>query len=276
MDFFAFKRFENNNDMSNNNIYNNNYNNNTLNFNHFNLSSSNSKKNFRNLFLNISYINHLNNLNNNNNNNTKKSFNKNSNNSNNSNNNLNNLNINNNKVNYNKRRSSGNNNYYKENQTNKTKTFLFMEKMKKQMNFNIESNNDLDNSILAPEDKKERNEILKKFKNNVHPLNSSVNKGKEGNDFSGKNTVAKIYYGEFKENNIEGFGVEYNLNGFKIEGEWKNNEMHGFVSIEYDPGEKFVGEIFYGKIKSGEFYDKDNNELYDKKRINELIALIGI
>jgi len=155
-----------------------------------------------------------------------------------------------------------------------SKTFLFMEKMKKQMNFNIDNiENENDNSLIEPEDRKEKNEILKKFKNNVHILNS--NKEKE-NENSNKSIVSKIYYGEFKENLIEGFGVEYNLKGFKIEGEWQNNEIFGFIRVEYDTGERLIGEVYHGKIKSGEYFDKDNKEILDKKRQIELMDLIGL
>ena len=71
----------------------------------------------------------------------------------------------------------------------------------------------------------------------------------------------KIYKGHFKNNQFEGKGELINsLLGIKMIGNFKQGEFHGKGEIEYENGNKLIGEWIYGK-KEGQFvYQKKNGD----------------
>mgnify|MGYP000995560446 CR=1 FL=1 len=65
-----------------------------------------------------------------------------------------------------------------------------------------------------------------------------------------------MYYGEYKDNKMDGFGSCYNSSGILIyEGQWKSNQIHGTGTYIWSDSKKYVGEFRNGKKHGyGSFY----------------------
>ena len=65
-----------------------------------------------------------------------------------------------------------------------------------------------------------------------------------------------MYYGEYKDNKMDGFGSCYNSSGVLIyEGQWKSNQIHGTGTYIWSDSKKYVGEFRNGKKHGyGSFY----------------------
>lgn len=60
-----------------------------------------------------------------------------------------------------------------------------------------------------------------------------------------------MYQGEWKENNIDGYGIYYFCDGRKYIGQWENNQMHGYGEFTWKEGKKYCG--FYKDDKKEGF-----------------------
>ena len=56
-----------------------------------------------------------------------------------------------------------------------------------------------------------------------------------------------MYQGEWKENNMEGFGIYHFKDGRLYIGEWKDNKMHGYGEFTWAEGRKYYGFYKYDK-----------------------------
>ena len=52
----------------------------------------------------------------------------------------------------------------------------------------------------------------------------------------------RSYYGEWKDNQIHGFGVHTWPDGRKYMGQWRNNQMHGIGLYNWSADKLFIGE----------------------------------
>ena len=60
-----------------------------------------------------------------------------------------------------------------------------------------------------------------------------------------------ITYCEWKENNIEGYGIYYFSDGSEQIGQWKNNQMHGYGEFRWKEGKRYYG--YYKNDKKNGF-----------------------
>lgn len=139
--------------------------------------------------------------------------------------------------------------------------------------FNIDNNNffnsDRETSFMNFEDKLDNKNIIHEFQDKINNYKTN------SKTYNIENFVlSEIYYGEFKDDFKEGFGLQYYSNGTKFEGEWKSNQRNGYGTIYFEDKEKFIGEFLDNKIYAGNFVDLDDKEINDKIIINKLIGII--
>ena len=72
-----------------------------------------------------------------------------------------------------------------------------------------------------------------------------------------------MYQGEWKENNIEGFGIYFFVDKRIYKGQWKNNQMHGYGEFTWIEKKKYCGFYKFDKKDGfGIYYWPD--EKFDK------------
>lgn len=63
-----------------------------------------------------------------------------------------------------------------------------------------------------------------------------------------------VYEGEFSNNNIHGFGVYHWSDGRKYEGQWERNRMHGQGRFQWADGRAYEGQYKHdqkdGKVRT--------------------------
>ena len=71
-----------------------------------------------------------------------------------------------------------------------------------------------------------------------------------------------MYRGEWKSNNIQGYGIYNYVDGRQYSGQWNNNQMEGFGEFIWVEGKKYVG--FYKNDKKDGFgvYYWPNNRFF--------------
>jgi len=84
-----------------------------------------------------------------------------------------------------------------------------------------------------------------------------------------------VYEGEFKANNVNGFGIYYMHNGLFYEGEWKNNLSEGFGQIIKNGNLQYKGEFKKGK-KHGIGLEINDNAIYEGEFKNNSCEGYGI